>query len=443
MEKRTIKNRNTKPVPSLPAPEIPTIYEIENAVIGAMLVDSKAYGIVCEIVDSDCFYLPKNKTVYDAIVSIAQDKGKIDLLTVVAKLHAQGQLEMVGGAYEITEYTNNVCSTANVEFHARQLQEYAIRRKVQSLSHSLTYRAGNMAEDSLDLMEELKAQAEQIHEKATGKNAARLLREMEGLKFNPNAHRTKLDSILSVNLNGENYPIAGFGNLVVIAGGQKSRKSTASLAMVASAITGEDFINFNLDARGRDVVIFDTEQPRHRFEKTQDRLMSMAMIQDLPENYAAYCLRGFTIQERLAAIDRYIMTAENLGVVVLDGIVDLIEDYNDLKTSRNLVDKIMQWSDKKNILLICVLHLTKTTAQLRGHLGTELQNKADAVIETEKADDHYTTVKCRESREIPFPDFQFTQDKWGIPVLELPIEDSAHWAKVEKMAHTHYPDMPF
>lgn len=443
MEKRTIKNRNTKPVPSLPAPEIPTIYEIENAVIGAMLVDSKAYGIICEIIDAECFHLPKNRTVYEAIVSIAQDKGKIDMLTVTAKLHAIGQLEAIGGAYGVIEYTNNVCSTANVEFHARQLQEYAIRRKVQALSHSLTYRAGNMAEDSLDLMEELKAQAEQIHEKATGKNAARLLREMEGLKFNPNAQRTKLDSILSVNLHGENYPIAGFGNLVVIAGGQKSRKSTAALSMVASAMTGDSFINFNLDARGRDVVIFDTEQPRHRFEKTQDRLMNMAMIHDLPENYAAYCLRGFTIQERLAAIDRFIMSSENLGVVVLDGIVDLIEDYNDLKTSRQLVDKIMQWSDKKNILLICVLHLTKTTAQLRGHLGTELQNKADAVIETEKADDHFTTVKCRESREIPFPDFQFTQDKWGIPVLELPAEQSADWAKIETVSHSHYSNVPF
>jgi hypothetical protein len=265
---------------------------------------------------------------------------------------------------------------------------------------------------------------------------------LDSVKFDFNAPITESNTILNVIVNNERFKIAGLGNLVVIAGGQKSRKSTVGNAIMAAGLSNNGVINFTLDLQGKKVLSFDTEQPFERFQKSQHRLFKIAQKTGNLSNYNAYALRGFSKIDRLAAIEKQILETDNLGVVLLDGIVDLINDYNDLKESSTLVERLMQWTDKKQILLIVVLHLTKTSAQLRGHLGTELQNKADAVIETSKNENEgWTDIICRESREIPFPSFQFTQDKTGMPCLELPTEQNVNWSEVRTLYPTNKQDL--
>ena len=75
---------------------------------------------------------------------------------------------------------------------------------------------------------------------------------------------------------------------------------------------------------------------------------------------------------------------ENIGVLIVDGIVDLIEDYNDQKQSRQLIDHFKKIIAKNNVLFIPVLHNARSTGSARGHLGTELINKSKAVIKIEK-----------------------------------------------------------
>jgi len=247
-----------------------------------------------------------------------------------------------------------------------------------------------------------------------------LLDVLDKVRFDYHQPIQEKNTILNICVNGDWFKIAGLGNLVVIAGGQKSRKSTVGNAIIASALSETNQINFALSSLGKNILAFDTEQPFERFQKSQHRLFRMAEKTGNQKNYSAYALRGFSKKDRLQLIEKKIYESENLGIVLLDGIVDLVEDYNDLKESSAIVERLMKWTDEKQILLIVVLHLTKTTSQLRGHLGTELQNKADAVIETTKATlEGWTDVCCRESREIPFPSFQFTQNGTGIPVLDL------------------------
>lgn len=243
---------------------------------------------------------------------------------------------------------------------------------------------------------------------------------LEKVRFDYHQPIQEKNTILNVCVGGDWFKIAGLGNLVVIAGGQKSRKSTVGNAIIASALSETNQINFALSSLGKNILAFDTEQPFERFQKSQHRLFRMAEKTGNQKNYSAYALRGFSKADRLSLIERKIYESENLGIVLLDGIVDLVEDYNDLKESSAIVERLMKWTDEKQILLIVVLHLTKTTSQLRGHLGTELQNKADAVIETAKSTtEGWTDVCCRESREIPFPSFQFTQNSIGLPVLDF------------------------
>jgi len=289
--------------------------------------------------------------------------------------------------------------------------------------------------------ERIEAKLEAIKSKpiepAKQKEQKQMLDSLDSVKFDYYQPIEERNTILNIELKGDKFKIAGLGNLVVIAGGQKSRKSTVGNALIGSALSGQQIINFSLSSLGKKILAFDTEQPFERFQKTQHRLFKVAQKTGNLDNYSAYALRGFSKPERLAAIEQKIYATENLGIVLLDGIVDLVEDYNDLKESSAIVERLMRWTDEKQILLIVILHLTKTTSQLRGHLGTELQNKADAVIETAKSSSEgWTDVCCRESREIPFPPFQFTQDSSGLPVTDL--SHDVDWKKMQN--HYQQPD---
>lgn len=327
------------------------------------------------------------------------------------------------------------CFSSSTEFEPEKAYSpFAVFAK---LAHSgdFSNAAKDLYQKGFGTRHEQKKEAIKANEQPTAEPKKQIV-DLNGVKFDFYAPITEKNTILNVTVNNEPYKIAGLGNLVVIAGGQKSRKSTVGNAILAAGLANNRVINFSLDLQGKKVLSFDTEQPFERFQKSQHRLFKIAHKAGNQQNYDAYALRGFSKIDRLAAIEKMIMQTDNLGVVLLDGIVDLINDYNDLKESSALVERLMQWTDKKQILLIVVLHLTKTSAQLRGHLGTELQNKADAVIETTKNENEgWTDIICRESREIPFPSFQFTQDKTGIPCLDVSSEN-VDWKEMK----TYYPD---
>jgi len=257
-------------------------------------------------------------------------------------------------------------------------------------------------------------------------------------KFNYYDPINELDSVFNVEINYTSYKVAGFGGIIGVTGGEKSRKTTLLAAIVASAISGKEVINFSFDLRGRKVAYIDTEQNEDRFKITQRRLSHIAGIQGNAENYEAWQIRGLTVKERLDLIEQVFKDTPNIGLCVLDGLVDICYDFNNSEHAKATIQKVMEWSDKYNCLIFTVLHLNKDKVNLRGHLGTELQNKCDGIIQCILDEDAgYTTVKCRRSREINFPSFNFTQNKYGYPVLEY--EDQTGYEYEETENNTNSP----
>ena len=127
---------------------------LEDAVLGALMLEKDAYNTVCEILKPEAFYNPANQKIYEAIQSLASNGKPIDMLTVTDQLRTNKVLEEVGGAIRISELTGLVSSAANVEFHARIVAQKYLARELISYSSQVQSLAFDDSIDVYDLMQE-------------------------------------------------------------------------------------------------------------------------------------------------------------------------------------------------------------------------------------------------------------------------------------------------
>src|SRR5512142_1480691 len=136
---------------SLPEGRIPPqAVEIEEQILGAMLLEKEAIPRVIELMDEDAFHSEKYKKIFQAIVALFDKSEPADSITVAEELRRRGQLESVGGEAAIIELTLKVTSAANVEYHTRIVVEKALMRKLIGATSSLATRAFDPTEDAFD-----------------------------------------------------------------------------------------------------------------------------------------------------------------------------------------------------------------------------------------------------------------------------------------------------
>lgn len=100
--------------------------ELEDAVLGALMLEKDAYSIVCDILKPESFYDTANQKIYAAISELGMRQQPIDMLTVTQQLRTDGMLDEVGGPVHISELTANVASAAHIEYHARIIAQKAL-----------------------------------------------------------------------------------------------------------------------------------------------------------------------------------------------------------------------------------------------------------------------------------------------------------------------------
>ena len=127
---------------------------LEDAVLGAMMLEKDAYNNVCEILKPEAFYNPANQKIYEAIQTLSANGKPIDMLTVTDQLRTNKVLDEVGGAIRISELTGMVSSAANVEFHARIVAQKYLARELISYSSQVQQLAFDESIDVYDLMQE-------------------------------------------------------------------------------------------------------------------------------------------------------------------------------------------------------------------------------------------------------------------------------------------------
>src|SRR3984885_5099139 len=128
----------------------PQAKELEEAVLGAIMLESGAFDTVVEILKPECFYLEGHQRIYKAMQSLAQKSQPIDIFTVVEELKTRMELDVVGGAYYVTKLTNSVVSSANIETHASIILQKFIQRELIRISGEII---GDAYEDSTDVFD--------------------------------------------------------------------------------------------------------------------------------------------------------------------------------------------------------------------------------------------------------------------------------------------------
>ena len=139
----------------------PQATDVEQSVLGAMLIENEALPRSIEILPADSFYSSKHHKIYLAILSLFERGNPVDIITLTEELRRRGELDEVGGPYYLTELTTRVASAANVEYHSRIIAEKSLLRKMIETMTDLIGQAYDPASDAFELMD--RAEAEIFH----------------------------------------------------------------------------------------------------------------------------------------------------------------------------------------------------------------------------------------------------------------------------------------
>ena len=139
--------------------------ELEEAVLGALMLEKDAYTIVCDLLRPEAFYDPRNQKIYAAIVSLGSAQRPIDLLTVTEQLRTDGELDFVGGPIRISELTGRVASAAHVEFHARIIAQKFLARELIRFSSEIQEKAFDESNDVDDLLQDAEGRLFEISQR--------------------------------------------------------------------------------------------------------------------------------------------------------------------------------------------------------------------------------------------------------------------------------------
>lgn len=132
----------------------PQAPQIEQAVLGALLIEKEAYSLISEILKPESFYDHRHELIYGAIVALAMNDRPVDILTVAEQLAKDGKLEDAGGAYYISELSGMVTSSAHIEYHARIVAQKSLARQLITYTSLIQTKAFDATADVDELMQE-------------------------------------------------------------------------------------------------------------------------------------------------------------------------------------------------------------------------------------------------------------------------------------------------
>lgn len=219
----------------------PNARDLEEAVLGAMMLESEKINEVIDILSEAHFYAPENKVVFRAISALNKEgKTAVDLLTVNNHLRTTNELELIGGSYYLAMLTNKVTSAANIAFHARILTQKMIQRELIRVGGEIAHDAFDDSEDSFILLDESERKLYEIKNNGLKRNFQDIDKLVErALKDLEERSKTETDGITGVasGFSDLDRITAGWqpSDLVILAARPAMGKTAFALSLVRNA----------------------------------------------------------------------------------------------------------------------------------------------------------------------------------------------------------------
>ena len=248
------------------------------------------------------------------------------------------------------------------------------------------------------------------------------------------------EKAISLVFGTDEYIFGTIGNFSLIQGKAKSRKSFFLSALMAGAISNHDVCgHIRGHVHDRVNIYIDTEMGDWHSSKSKHRIQSMAMLDPRINhpNFKHYRFRGLlTNKERMKLTDYVMKTTKNIGLVVIDGIVDLAsKGVNDEEESTAIASKLLEWTSNYHCHISCVLHENKNDRNAKGHLGAMLTQKAESAVSLAKSENTpgASDIVPEYTRNKEFPAMEMTIN--GFDSVE--IVEKEELQKIPERLWTH------
>ena len=217
----------------------PQALDLEESVLGALMLEKDALTNVIDILKPENFYKDANCEIYQAIIDLFNNSEPVDLLTVTAQLKKNGKLDLVGGSYYVTQLTTRVNSASNIEYHSRIILEQSIKRQLIEVSGEVQKEAYEDTTDVFDLLDNTEQSLFDISESHIRKNYSQVSGIMKEAIEELESKKSKKDGITGVpsgfidldNITSGWQP----SDLVIIAGRPSMGKTAFVLSMMRNA----------------------------------------------------------------------------------------------------------------------------------------------------------------------------------------------------------------
>lgn len=143
----------------------PQAVELEQIVLGALMIDGEAFAVVSEILRPETFYEPRHQYIFEAVRSLNIDERPVDIMTVTEELRKMGKIEEVGGPAYIIELSSRVVSSAHIEYHSKILAQKFLARQLISFASVIETKAFDETVDIDALMQEAEGSLFEISQK--------------------------------------------------------------------------------------------------------------------------------------------------------------------------------------------------------------------------------------------------------------------------------------
>ena len=187
-----------------------------------------------------------------------------------------------------------------------------------------------------------------------------------------------------LSIQGQN--IGSIQNYVIISGLPKSGKSTFTTSIVASSFNSYDIFGMKLQtlpARNK-ILYIDTESSEYDYYKHMNRIKDVGNIHELPTFFDSFCLRKENPETIKLMIQAYLENTPQCSIIIIDGLLDIVMNYNDEIECRKVVNWIKEITTVNNLLLIGILHTGKNEGKTLGHLGSNTDRWAQSTLSVKK-----------------------------------------------------------
>jgi hypothetical protein len=240
---------------------------------------------------------------------------------------------------------------------------------------------------------------------------------LQSRQFDPNYKPEKAETMLSIG--GE--VIGQLESFVCYQGLPKAGKSLFVTTTIASAFFSSGLFGIKLTPlinRNR-IAFFDTESSTYDFYQIIDRIKSQLNSNFLPGNLDFYNCREDNNVDLMQLIEIYLQNTPDCSILVIDGIADLVQDFNSVVESNNVIYWLKKISKIYKLLIICVLHLTKKDKNSLGHLGSFMDRKAQS------------TLTCEKKENVLMMSPGYMRSSSGFKPIEI-VNDQGVWIEKQK-----------